>query len=247
MKIFFLFDENGNQTTYSFNTKSLEDMGEWYEYKSDNFNCYEDKAILKNGVIEIIKGAVIEERNIRRKKTEKIAELQKDFNYSKKIILQNGKTLVINHDTPERTIFTDNLENLKTIGLNANSILSYRQKVGDVYLGFSALSYIWNKLFLGKFTKERLSLTLESKRAKNKETLDIQKLEIEKATSIKELEAITWSFEDITIININVEAQKLVDDPKTPQYVIDAINDLKDENGEIHLIRKIKYDKNKPK
>lgn len=170
---------------------------------------------------------------------EKLKNLQNDFNNSKTIILQNGNTLAIKHDTPERNFFTDNLENLKRIEQVENSVLSYRQKVDNVYLGFSALSYIWKHLFLGKFTEQRPSSTLESRRCKNKEIFDVKKLKIENATSIQELEGIDWSFEDITIININVEAQKLVDDPKTPAYVIEAINQLKGEDGEIHLIREL--------
>ena len=170
---------------------------------------------------------------------EKLKDLENDYNNSKTVILQNGNTLAIKHDTPEREIFTDNLENLKRIEQVENSVLSYRQKVGNVYLGFSALSYIWKHLFLGKFTEQRVSLTLESRRSKNKEILDVKKLKIENATSIEELEEINWSFEDITIININVEAQKLIDDPKTPAYVIEAINELKGEDGQIHLIKEL--------
>ncbi len=169
----------------------------------------------------------------------KLKDLENDYNNSKTIILQNGNTLAIKHDTPERKFFTDNLENLKRIEQVENSVLSYRQKVDNVYLGFSALSYIWKHLFLGKFTEQRLSSTLESRRSKNKEIFDVKKLKIENATSIQELEDINWSFEDITIININVEAQKLLDDPKTPAYVIEAINQLKGEDGQIHLIREL--------
>jgi len=170
---------------------------------------------------------------------EKLKDLENDYNNSKTVILQNGNTLAIKHDTPEREIFTNNLENLKRIEKAENSVLSYRQRVGNVYLGFSALSYIWEYLFIGKFTEQRPSLTLESRRSKNKEIFDIKKLKIENATSIEELEGIDWSFEEITTININVEAQKLIDDPKTPAYVIQAINGLKGEDGQIHLIEEL--------
>lgn len=166
-------------------------------------------------------------------------QLELDYNSSKKIILQNGNTLVIEYDTPERGIFTNNLENLKTISISENSVLSYWQEVDGVLLGFSALSYIWERLFVKKFTNKRPSLTLEAKRSKNKEIFDVQKLKIENATSIEELESIDWHFEDITIININEEAQNLIDDPDTPAYVIDAINKLKGEDGRIHLIKKL--------
>jgi len=117
--------------------------------------------------------------------------------------------------------------------------LSYWQEVDGALLGFSALSYIWKHLFLGKFTEQRPSLTLESRRSKNKEIYDIKKLKIENANSIQELEGIDWSFEDIAVININVEAQKLLDDPETPEYVIEAINALKGEDGQIHLIKEL--------
>lgn len=170
---------------------------------------------------------------------EKKDKLKSDYNYSKRIILQNGNTLVINHDTPERKFFTDNLENLKRIEQAENSVLSYWQEVDGVLLGFSALSYIWKYLFLNKFTNKKPSLTLEAKRNKNKEILDLKKLKIENATSIEELEGIDWSFENFTIININLEAKKLIDDPKTPTYVIEAIKNLQDKDGQIHLIKEL--------
>jgi len=171
---------------------------------------------------------------------EKLKDLENDYNNSKTVILQNGNTLAIKHDTPEREIFTNNLENLKTISINKNSVLSYHQEVDGVILGFSALSYIWQHLFLNKFTEQRPSLTLESRRSKNKEILDVKKLKIENANSIQELEGIDWSFEDITVININVETQKLLDDPETPAYVIEAINEFpKGEDGQIHLIKEL--------
>lgn len=182
---------------------------------------------------------VFYEKGLEGQREEKLESLENDYNVSKQIVLQNGNTLTINHDTPERNFFTDNLENLKRIEQAENSVLSYRQKVDNVYLGFSALSYIWKHLFLNKFTNERPSLTLEAKREKNKETYDVKKLAIENATSIQELEGIDWSFEEITIININVEAQNLIDDPETPAYVINAINALKGEDGQIHLIQQL--------
>jgi hypothetical protein len=166
-------------------------------------------------------------------------KLEADYNSAKKIILQNGNTLTIEHNTPERGIFTSHLETAKRVEKAENSVLSYHQQVGDVMLGFSALAYIWNYLFFKKFTNERPSLTLEDKRGKNKEIYDINKLKIENSNSIEELQAITWSFEDITLIKINEEAQKLLDDPKTPAYVIDAINALKDTQGQIHLIEQL--------
>jgi len=171
----------------------------------------------------------------------KFSQLETDYNYSKKIILQNGNTLVINHDTPERGIFISHLEVAKRVEKEESSVLSYHQKVGNVYLGFTALTYIWNYLFFKKFTNKRPSLTLEDKRVKNKQIYDVKKLKIENSNSIEELENINWSFESFTIININLEAQKLLDDPKTPAYVIDAINDpsLKGEDGQIHLIQQL--------
>lgn len=170
-------------------------------------------------------------------KSRKISYLEETYNRSKKIILQNGNTLIINHDTPEREFFINNLENLKRIEEAENSVLSYRQKVDDVYLGFSALSYVWKYLFLNKFTNERPSLALEAKRGKNKEIYDVKKLKIENANSTQELEVIEWRFEDITTININEEAQKLIEYPETPAYVIETINKLKGEDGQIHLIK----------
>lgn len=214
----------------------------WVKIECDNFDEKRKYKIQDNKLIEINEqeySIYFEQEELEKTKKLKLAQLEADFNASKKIILQNGNTLAIKHDTPERKFFTDNLENLKRIEEAENSVLSYRQRVGNIFLGFSALSYIWKHLFLEKFTEQRPSLTLETKRSKNKETYDLKKLKIEIANSIEELEAIDWSFEDITVININVEAQKLIDDPKTPAYVIDAINQLKGEDGQIHLIKEL--------
>jgi hypothetical protein len=42
-------------------------------------------------------------------KEEKLEELKKVYNESKKITIQNGKTLIIDHNTPERKYFLQNL------------------------------------------------------------------------------------------------------------------------------------------
>lgn len=238
MVYYFLFDNTGNQKTYANDIKGLQDLGSWVEFEGD-FNPEKDLARLVDGTVVIDKDANVAKNALEIAKKIKIKQLNDDYNYSKKIILQNGNTLVIDHDTPEREFFINNLENLKRIEEAQNSVLSYRQKVDNVYLGFSALSYIWKYLFLNRFTKERPSLTLEDKRGKNKEIFDIKKLKIENSNSIEELQAITWSFESFTIININLEAQKLLDGPETPAYVIEAINKLKGEDGQIHLIKEL--------
>lgn len=212
--------------------------------RSTNLTLKDDECLelLENDITVIEKTQeIIDSYSLPDLKLKKIEDLLADYNYSKKIILQNGNTLVIDHDTPERGIFISHLEVAKRVEKEESSVLSYHQKVDNVYLGFTALTYIWNYLFFKKFTNKRPSLTLQAKRSKNKEIYDVKKLKIQNATSIQELEGIDWHFEDITIININVEAQKLLDDPKTPAYVIDAINDpsLKGEDGQIHLIQQL--------
>jgi hypothetical protein len=229
MEYYYIYDEKKRFT----HERSLEKKTKSTEIKPPNIGSDEV------AIFDEIKESWSLQKDLQKTKTLKLFSLVKDYNDSKTIILQNGNTLAIKHDTKERKFFTDNLENLKRIEEAENSVLSYWQEVDGALLGFSALSYIWKHLFLGKFTEQRPSLTLESRRSKNKEIYDIKKLKIENANSIQELEGIDWSFEDIAVININVEAQKLLDDPETPEYVIEAINALKGEDGQIHLIKEL--------
>ena len=208
------------------------------------FDSQTIKTIIKNledSQNEVVKinDISLKEWNFNQKKIQKIRLLEQAYANSKKITIQNGKTLIIKHDTPERNYFMDNLNNLKRIENMPNSVLSYRQKEGSVYLGFSTLVYIWRQLFLELFTNTRDSKTLETRSFKNKEIYDVKKLKIENSISIEELNNISWAFLESVVININLEAKKILDDVNSPQYTKDAINALKDKNDQIHLIKEL--------
>ena len=208
------------------------------------FDSQTIKTIIKNledSPNEVVKinDISLKEWNFNQKKIQKIRLLEQAYANSKKITIQNGKTLIIKHDTPERNYFMDNLNNLKRIEDMPNSVLSYRQKEGSVYLGFSTLVYVWRRLFLELFTNTRDSKTLETRSFKNKEIYDVKKLKIKNSISIEELNNISWAFLESVVININLEAKKILDDVNSPQYTKDAINALKDKNDQIHLIKEL--------
>ena len=176
----------------------------------------------------------------------KIAQLQIDFNVSKKITIQNGNTLVIKHDTPERGVFLEKLINVSKESLSNGISISYQQKVDNVMYRFSILPSIWNYIFKDLFLLDRKKSDgtstgiKESSREHNKIMFDAIVLKIQNATTEDELNIITWNFAnpDGILININEKAEQMLNDPIVDNFTKSAINQLKDPiTGEIHLIK----------
>lgn len=178
-------------------------------------------------------------------KANKIAQLEADYNAAKKITIQNGHTLVIKHDTPERGVFLEKLINVSKESLSNGISISYQQKVDNVMYRFSILPSIWSYIFKDLFLLDRKKSDgtstgfKENSREYNKITFDAVALKIQNATTIEELNAISWNFAnpDGVFINVNEKAEQMLNDSIVDSFTKSAINQLKDpETGEIHLI-----------
>jgi hypothetical protein len=178
-------------------------------------------------------------------KHEKIKALIDTHNASKKITIQNGQTLIIEHDTPERDIFLDKLIAVTKESLSPNVSISYQQKVNNLMYRFSALPTVWSYVFKDLFLVDRkksdgtLTGIKESSREHNKIMFEAIVLKIQNATTEDELNIITWNFANPNgvFINVNEKAEQMLNDPIVDSFTKSAINQLKDpETGEIHLI-----------
>jgi hypothetical protein len=187
-------------------------------------------------------------------KKERLTQLQNDYNTSKKIIIQNGNTLIIEHNTPERSIFLHKLTFMLKEGLLNNVAISYQQNVNNVMYRFSALPTIWNYVFKDLFLVDRrksdgtLTGFKESSREHNKILFDLLLLQIQNTTTQQELDSISWEFVNPngTVINVNNKAGQMLNDASVDDFTKSAINQLKDPTtGDIHLIQIIPlFDKN---
>lgn len=187
-------------------------------------------------------------------KEKKLEELEKVHNESKKITIQNGKTLIIDHNTPERRYFLKNLPKLPNwneisfFGNYEHSIFEYWQSENGKTYGFSADSIIWAEAFSNLFVdKESKTLIF----AQNKKFYDIYKNQILNAKNLLDLNNL--SFENISggiVINIKNEAEIILNKFKPSLLSISAKNNIKktiteavkrlqNKDGEIHLIKEL--------
>jgi len=186
-------------------------------------------------------------------KEQKLKDLQELYNDSKKITIKNGKTLVINHDTPERKFFkknlerTPNLDNLTIFKTHKHEVLDYWQTQGEETLGFASDSLIWAEIFSSLFSSNGRNLFSE-----NKKIYDSSKSKINNCNSKEDLSKINLKdlFKSGIIVNVNEEAEKILKkykpsilsvsaENKLKKQITQAIKDLKGKDGQIHLIQKI--------
>jgi hypothetical protein len=179
-------------------------------------------------------------------KDKKIKQLIEDFNKSKKIILQNGNTIIIEYNTPERDLFLEKLEKVSQESILKNVVLTYQQKINSSFYNFSALPEVWSYIFNDLFVKNRTKNGIntgykENVRETNKTLFDFVLNKIKIATKISDVNNITWNFynPDGIVIDISDKAKQMLNDTSVSEYVKQAIRDLIDENGEIHLIIKL--------
>lgn len=176
-------------------------------------------------------------------KQEKITALINDFNLSKKITIQNGKTLVIEHDTPERDIFLKLIEDVSNLSTTEGAAFIYEQQTDAGKLALRILpeiaAYIFKDLFVA--TLNNPQQTQVNSRVHNKATVYELALEnINKATVQAELDLVTWSFLNPTgiIIDVNAKAAQMLANPTVSDFAKAAINAAKDPaTGEIHLVK----------
>lgn len=178
-------------------------------------------------------------------KVEKLKDLETAHNASKKIIIKNGETLVIEHNTPERDIFINKLMTVSQESFVSNASLAYQQQVGNVMYRFSASPTVWSYIFKDLFFIDRKTSNgtpngiKENYREHNQLTFNAVALTIQNSTTIVELNAVSWEFAnpDGIIINVNEKATQMLNDESVDDFTKEAIRRVKDiETGEIHLI-----------
>jgi len=178
-------------------------------------------------------------------KRAKITALTDDFNSSKKITIQNGNTLIIDYNTPERNIFLEKLTDVTKESLSPDISISYQQKVNNSMYRFSALPTVWNYIFKDLFLVDRKASDgtptgfKENSREHNRVIFDAVVLKIQNTTTAEELNAISWEFENPNgiFINVNEKATQMLNDSNVDSFTKSVINQLTDPvTGEIHLI-----------
>ncbi len=176
-------------------------------------------------------------------KQNKIAQLETDFNAAKKITVQNGKTLIVKHNTPERDEFLQLMENVSNLSSKQGAAFIYEQQTNTGKLALRILpeiaTYIFKDLFVA--TLNNPQQTKVNSRVHNKTTVYELALEkINDAATQAELDNVTWTFLNPAgiLIDVNDKAAEMLADPAVSQFAKDAINAAKDPiTNEIHLIK----------
>jgi len=210
-------------------------------YNSDNYLLEAIKNDNKFSINIISKTQeLIEKYYLKDKKKELLNKLSEDYNFSKKIILQNGNSLEINHDTKEGDFLLKIIEEVNNIQEVSLGAYIYTQQ--NANMGFRIMPEIAKYIFKDMFVSTLPNGTNVNSRIHNKAVIfENNKHKIEKANNINELNIINWSFinPNGVIVDINKKADKILADASTSEEAKTTIKLLKDKNGEIHLIRPI--------
>lgn len=186
---------------------------------------------------------VFYEKSLDEKRAERLAALEDDSNASKTITIQNGETLIVEHDTPERDIFLKLIEDVSNLSTTEGAAFIYEQQTDSGKLALRILpeiaTYIFKDLFV--VTLNNPQQTKVNSRVHNKTTVYELALEkINNATTQSELDAITWTFLNSTgiVIDVNDKATEMLADATVSDFAKLAINAAKDPaTGEIHLVK----------
>lgn len=170
-------------------------------------------------------------------KLQKIQKLDDDYNASKKITIQNGRTVIIKHDTPEREKFLKLIENVR----NNNAVFIYKQKTNAGSLALRILPEIAAYIFKDLFIATLKNGTSVPVRSQNKAIIYENALdEINNASTQAELDDVTWSFINPRgiVIDVNDKANEMLADLEVSDFAKEAINAAKDPaTDEIHLVK----------
>ena len=174
-------------------------------------------------------------------KKEHLTQLQNDYNASKVIVIQNGETITIKHDTKEREYFWKNIELVSNETTQNHAVLTYRQNdiENNCQYRISLIPFVWQYLFNDLFLFKRSSGFKESIRSKNEGEYTFAKFRITNSQTIEGLNAVSYNFINPQglIIDISAKATQMLDDINVSQEIKDLIRD-RTQNGEIHLIEK---------
>lgn len=243
MTYYFLFDEKGNQKTYTQdNIKGLEDMGKWLKYDSI-FNPEKDLAKLVNNDIVIEKYGNVLLKELLLEKRKKIKELDKVYNESKKITIKNGNTLIIDYNSQYRKYFKYILEkyifNIWPSDLISKDVVMFFNDEFQINM----IPFFWNRLFHECFKKPTPTGLKEYIFPFNKEKYTVYKQKIEEAKTKQDLDDINYEFHNPEgiFVDINIEAEKIVSDEslKTREdysFLMAILESARGDDGIIHLI-----------
>ena len=174
-------------------------------------------------------------------KDTKFIQLSDSYKASKLIVIQNGETIKIEHNTVERDYFFKNIEFMSNETIQSRSVLTYRQDdiKNNCQYSLALVPYIWQYLFNDLFLFERSSGFKESIRSSNQGMYSKTQLRIDNAKTIEELNQISFNFINPNglVIDISEKATQMLNDVNVSQEIKDLISD-RTQNGEIHLIEK---------
>ena len=254
-------EENGNIVTV-FDTSIVRQLNNNEILNIENFDNTTIKSILKyidydaeNDIIFIKPNKYIDDINgnqnyeninlvdldnytLPQLKQAKLNELNTLFNNSKLITIQGNYTIEIKHDTPERDIFLTKIEQLSREDIENNTVVGYSQeKNGNLYK-IALVPYIWKYIYTNLFLVARTSGFKESIRDRNKQSHKEYYLKIQNSATKEAVNDIEFVFINPNgiIINVDDNAQNILNDPTTPLSIIGLINQIPLVNGRLNLI-----------
>lgn len=250
----YLFEVNAQNGVVNFCTvedaPAMQQMGvdtsSWIEIETEIFNEKNKYKIADNQLILLAENEYdicFPEVALSKNKRNRLRDLEIDANKAKKITIQNGNTLIIEHDTPERDRFLELIENVSNLSSTEGAAFIYEQQTDSGKLALRILpeiaAYIFKDLFIA--TLNNPQQTKVNSRVHNKTTVYELALEqINNAPTQAELDAISWSFLNPTgiLIDVNDKATQMLNDATVSEVAKDAINAAKDPaTGEIHLVK----------
>lgn len=254
-------EENGNIVTV-FDTSIVRQLNNNEILNIENFDNTTIKSILKyidydaeNDIIFIKPNKYIDDINgnqnyeninlvdldnytLPQLKQAKLNELNTLFNNSKLITIQGNYTIEIKHDTPERDIFLTKIEQLSREDIENNTVVGYSQeKNGNLYK-IALVPYIWKYIYTNLFLVARASGFKESIRDRNKQLHKEYHLKIQNSATKEAVNDIEFVFINPNgiVINVDDNAQNILNDPTTPSSIIGLINQIPLVNGRLNLI-----------
>ncbi len=171
-------------------------------------------------------------------KQAKLNELNTLFNNSKLITIQGNYTIEIKHDTPERDIFLTKIEQLSREDIENNTVVGYSQEQNGNLYKIALVPYIWKYIYTNLFLVARASGFKESIRDRNKQLHKEYHLKIQNSATKEAVNDIEFVFINPNgiVINVDDNAQNILNDPATPSSIIDLINQIPLVNGRLNLI-----------
>lgn len=171
-------------------------------------------------------------------KQAKLNELNTLFNNSKLITIQGNYTIEIKHDTPERDIFLTKIEQLSREDIENNTVVGYSQEQNGNLYKIALVPYIWKYIYTNLFLVARASGFKESIRGRNKQLHKEYHLKIQNSATKEAVNDIEFVFINPNgiVINVDDNAQNILNDPATPSSIIDLINQIPLVNGRLNLI-----------